>query len=389
MAVINISGIGDVVILPLWAGIPCQDNLSWLTEVQNSWNGNETTHQLRSSARRKITFQTFESSVNKANAFIDQYGNLAEIWAVPLWFEPITINSVSGQTINVPDTQFFDIESDGYVLVYKTENIFEVRQIAGISADQLSVYGDSLDSIYNSSSFVIPLKFGTIENSVTRTSSGHNNRSKITFEINDHTDNPGSTPTQYNGDDLYTDEIFKKGDTYDSELSTKVNRVDYSTGIFSKDRPWAYPRIVKPNYYLMFTQEEKYNFRRFLDRRKGRYKYFWEPTFEADLTATGTGTIGTSLEVINGTIVSAQQQRKNIAIYTKAGNWVPVVIDSFFTTGDNALLTLGSSLSIAYEDILYISFLGKKRFDTDDINLVFDGSLSFISVSINITEVNP
>jgi hypothetical protein len=99
----------------------------------------------------------------------------------------------------------------------------------------------------------------------------------------------------------------------------------------------------------------------------GRQHEFYMPTWQADMIPVG-GIAGTTLTV-EGTetdsVYSGSTVWKAVAIRKTDGTWLTSLVTDIAPSGGNSVLTLGSSLTVAADDIDQVSWLPLWRFSSD------------------------
>ena len=379
---------GDLALLPLEASIVSSEILEWKTDLFISDNGTEDREKLRANARRKIFYKFFENYVNKIPGLITEYGAYDQLWAVPLWMERQYIGSVTlGTTVISCTTDIYDFRDLSLALLYESRDKWQIIEIDTVGGSQLNL--TSLTGAFTAA-YLFPVRIGTIVKNILRESTGWNVKSELVFEIVDVLDPAESVPSQYLSNDYYTDEIFKIGPTYNSNIQNNMKRIDFELGKIYKVFPWTNNRIVKPFYNMFETQQEIFDFRQQLTRRSGKYRSYWEPTFEVDLTNQSIGLVEDILLISSNGFLDWDKQREHLAIVDTSGTWfLREIISTNQDSSTIVSLTLDSNLDIQSSTIDTISFLGLRRYNTDSIELKWDRGAPVMETTVNTIEISP
>lgn len=390
MAKIITNLFGELALLPIPARVPLRETLEWRTDLMTSFNGTENRLRLRNHPRQTFLYNLPETASVKPSAFIAQYGALGLKWAVPLWAEAQHLGTVlmNLQTI-LCDTTNYDLRAQSLALLYQNATQWQVVEIDTVATGELTLVGYT-DAFQNA--YLIPLRLGHIEGSPERTSNGYEAETQLRFEIEDIQALAEDAPAQFLGRDLYLTPGLFTNDALSHEISTRVDRVDYALGKVARRTPWRYNRDTRPKNVLCEGAAEVRAYRKWLMRRAGRFRPFWEPTFENDLRHKASGTVTNVLPVqaADG-LLDWLPLRNHIAVLTSGGTWLCRTINSAaLKTGDASTveLTLDSALNVAAGNIHAVSFLGLRRLDTDRVELNWRGN-SVVASTVNTVEIQP
>jgi len=379
---------GDLALLPLEALAVTKEVLEWSTDLFISNDGTEDAQKLRANARQKIYYKFFENHEDKVPGFITEYGAYTELWSVPLWMERQYLGVISsGGTTLLCVTDIYAFQDSSLALLYESPTSWQVIEINTVGGTQLNLL-TALESF--NQAYLMPIRICTIINKINRSSNGYNINSDLGFEVIDVLDTVEIVPDQYLSDDYYGGTLFKDSDRYSSIISNNMQKVDFTLGKILKRFPFTNNRIARPFYNLFETQQEVFDFRRYLTRRCGRYRPYWGPTFEIDLVNNDVSFITDVLYIVSDGFLDWDKQRENIAIFTKAGVWLlRAIINTAQITPTSVALNLDSALNISPDDIDTISFLGFHRFNTDVIELNWSKGGTVMETKINTIEVSP
>ena len=236
----------------------------------------------------------------------------------------------------------------------------------------------------------MPARIGSVAGVPTKKLFGHDAQISIGFNFIDNLSfGSGTTPTQFLGEDLYTDETLL-GESLDDPYSTRIDVLDYETGPFSQFSPWKYVKKKRTLKYVLQGMSEINTFRKWLHRRAGRQKPFWIPSFEDDLRVSQTTLISNSILIYDDNYLTFSSERKHICIFFTDGTFVIRTINS--AAQQDAIQTnlqLDTTLGgIDPSLIRGISYLSLRRLDTDKVDLNWLSNRVVIA-DIPIIEIAP
>ncbi len=388
MAKVTTALFGDLAFLPFPAQAPMTEVLEWNTDLMTSFNGTENRIQLRNHPRQTLTYEIAERQVGKLRAYLTYYDAMRLKWAVPLWAEVQFLGTVVTNTQIIScNTTNYDFRAGSLALLYQNNDVWQVVSVAEVGADSITIegYTDGFQSAY-----LMPVRLGYIRDNVERSSNGYEGDTKVRFEIEDILALPESIPGQFLGSDLYLEPGLFADGRQAQTLTTRTDRVDYELGLVDLRRPWKYNRDIRVKHVICDGAAEVRAWRRWLMRRAGRLRAYWEPTFENDLRHTSTGTVTDKLW-INHTDGFNQwgNGRTHIAIRTFSGVWYCRTVTGIATPAPAVVqLSLDTALNIPASSIQQVSFIGLRRLDTDRVELNWLGN-SVIRASVNTVEIRP
>ena len=195
-------------------------------------------------------------------------------------------------------------------------------------------------------------------------------------------------PAQYLGLDIYYEPSLIEGDALNEEIVTAIDMTDPGLGPVAYYQPWTYNRPARGYRVTADGHAEAWALREWLHRRAGRYRLFWQPTFEVDMRPTSTGALTTSLRIAADEYLAYAEDRSHIAVETASG-WLPrAITDAVRLSASEIQLTLDSSLAINASDIKRVCFLSRRRLDTDRIELVWKGE-AVCQMAVATVEIKP
>lgn len=388
MAKVTTTLAGDLALLPLQPKAPVKEVLEWLTDVQTSRNGTEMRLELRVYPRQTFSYTVPEQAWQKNAGFNVQFGALSEDWAVPIWTESQYIGAVSvADTLNCV-TDVYDFRDTSLALLWQAPDKWQVIEIVTVGDGVLNLLEDT--EVFTGA-YLMPLRIGHVVNAIGRRATGHNVETQVIFEIDDNTAFQIELPDQFLDDDLYFTVPLLDGDKLDYDLQTRIDTVDFELGLIARRAPWKYNRVVRAFNVLCETPQEVRNFKGWLMRRAGRYRQFWEPSFENDFQKQSTGTVNSAILVAKDGIFDWDQiaDRAHIGIELDNG-WEVRTVTSITNVGAQQVqLNLDTSLGgVNATRIKRISWLGLKRLNSDQCEMNWIGN-GVMQATVPVIEIAP
>ena len=388
MAKVVTSLYGELAIIPRQSEVPIRETMEFLTDVMESYNGSEQRLQLRAKARRTLAYSVPLQAAHLAGAFNTEWGGLRKEWAVPIWTESQYIGTVlENQNTLVCNTDYYDLRDDSLALLYTGCDEWQMLEIDTVAPGLLNLTTTTQPM---KGCWLVPVRLGWIGDKIERPINGYNGKSNILFEIDDTREyTPDAAVLQYAGDDFYTESGLLSGGNVDRIIEQRLDENDFDLGIIARRSPWSHARIGTPYRQILQGHEQVFKYKQFLQRRAGRFRRFWLPSFEINMRVINTGEIGNKLIIRSDSYMEYAQNRKHIAIQLMSGDWYPMEIVSAVQTSADAIeLTLPYSLYVTKEYVARVSYMGLHRLDADRIELNW-ASNNTVDIEVRILELTP
>jgi hypothetical protein len=368
---------------------PAQEQLQWNTTVVTANDGTEQRIRLRKHPRQgiKANYPIHVKDMPKIENSI--YTWLSRRWAVPLWTEAQSVGNIAANATSITiDTTKTDFRANSLAYIYESNDKNITVEVISVAAGAITLRLP-LTSGY-SSAWVMPARIGMVTGVPTKKLFGHDMSINIGFSFTDNLSfGSGTAPTQFLGEDLYTDETLL-GDVLEDPYSTRIDSVDFDTGSFTQFSPWKYTKKKRTLKYILQGMSEINIFRKWLHRRGGRQKPFWIPSFEDDFRVSQTTLISTSILIYDDNYLTFSSARKHICIFFTDGTFLTRTITS--AAQQDALQTnlqLDTALAnIAPSTIRRISYLSLRRLDTDKVDLNWLSN-RVVTADIPVIEITP
>lgn len=379
---------GDLAFLPLQPAAPIAETLEWLSDVFQSQNGTESVLQLRDAPRQSFSYTIPEQAWQKEAGLNVEYGALSSLWGIPIWTEAQFLGAVAPTSTLAATVDVYDFRDASLCFLWQDENTYQVLDIATVGAGVLNL---SEPTNAYTGAWLMPMRVGRVTGSISRKNKSDNMMTSVAFRCEDNATIPdASAPTQYLGDDIYFDNPLDAGSGVDRVVNTRIDLIDYSLGIVSQRAPWLNNRIDYQRNVLCSSPEEVREFKQWLQRRAGKVKRFWEPSFDNDLRKQSTGTVNSTFLVARDNLTDwSALPRKNVAFELDDGSWLASGVTSItIVSGTQVQLNLGTALAVPASRIRRVSWLGLKRLNTDRVELSW-GPGGIMQANMMVTELNP
>lgn len=239
------------------------EQLQWMTELHQAYNGDEDRYMLRDAPR-----QSFNINLGNGDIFRN---DIRGLFAIPLhWCANLALAG-TGTTIEVQDLLSPMDLREGYALV--DGQVVEILAVDNNNIELAEEITLSQDSV------IVPLRICIIDNDALINAGYSRLGYSITFNVLAE-DSPyfvSSADAQYKNDDVVLTPILAQSNSIDINVTQHQNIVDNYVGGFQYYTHHDKARHSLPQTYLPKNRQELSDFREFLFRRCGRYRQFWMP----------------------------------------------------------------------------------------------------------------
>lgn len=381
--------LGTLPLVPLQARAPMRETLAFLTDIMTSYNGTEGTRlRLRNKPRQRFDTDVSAPPEWSKDVYNTVRGNLSLPWLVPAWSQPRSVGTLTaGTTVVACDTQYADFRVGSPVLLVGACNTWFVTLVDSMDAVSLTLVDPTTELMRGA--YAVPLHPGRLIGNAQKETSGYGASWRLNYEVDDNLYLEPDAPDQYHGDDIYLEPSLLSDGSLSEQPSINTETYDGETGAVKTYPTWTYPRNVRAHRAVTETDEEAWALRQFIYRRAGRYRPFWQPTFENDVRLAQAGALADTVLVRDDSRNPFAQDRINLAFGLRDGTWLPrrVIADAAAGVGIRQL-TLESPLTVQAADVMAISYLGFKRLNTDTIELNWLGN-SRCELAVPVLELTP
>lgn len=377
-----------IVMIPFQAELPWSESLEWKTNVLTTNDGSEQRIRLRKKARQSVTANYPIPAEYTAKSFNMLYGWAQRTWAVALWSETQYIGTVNpGVTAIYCDTANYDFRPNSLVCLWQSNEMNEVIEVEEVFADNISLKRVLTGNYDNA--ILMPVRIGVASTSISRKTNGYTSNAHIEYDFKDNIDLNPSAPIQYLGYDIYFDRSLMPGDSLEDKFISRIDVVDYETGIVDHFPSWKYNKRARNVQFINEDPQETWVFRKWLHRRAGRLRPYWLPTFEENFRIAMQGNVGSTIKCQPDDYRNLGDDHNHIAIQYEDGSWVARTITGHSVeTGGLINIAIDTALNVDAKFIRLISFLTLHRLDTDKVDIEFVGNGVNVS-TIRLIEIKP
>lgn len=371
--------------LTLQPQAPAKESLAWKTDVMESMNGSEDRLQVRLSPRQQFQLSYPANAKETARAFNTIYGERGEQWIVPVWSQAQHLGSVAAGLTTLTAATTFEFRASSLAILWQSTDRWQVVGVDLVGSGNITL--SSLTEAFDNA-WLMPVRFAHMASNPQKKLNGYEAEWQITFDVDDNASLTVADPTQYLGDDIYFDVSLLSGDSLTDDVVARIDKHDEELGVVTYIDPWLHNRVGRTHRVLAANAAEAWTMRQWLHRRAGKYKQFWQPSFEVDLRLLSTGTIVSNIIVSQDEYERFASTRTHLAI--QAGSaWYARAITGITKLDENRIqLTLDSALNIAASSVLRVCYLGLKRLDTDRVEISWIGG-GVAQTEFRIVELSP
>lgn len=387
------------------------ERIGYLTGVIESKNGTEQRSRLRKYPRRQLSYKCLlaDGSDVKRNAIqraafhnATTFG-MSKVWLIPINQDArrLGYTVASGTTAINVDTQYHDYCVNGYVLIHKAFDNYEIVRVASLTNSSITLVAPTANE-WGAGAAIMPMRQciagqETIEGNI------------ITYELEEQTslwdvlvqDNADSRKVPYVPTDVYKGyDVYKVQSDFEQDTSAEIynpqRRLDAQVGIFRQDSRYAVTKERMPFSLLLKSKLEIAEFIGFLDYRAGKLNPFWYPSFSMDLQLTLDGTADdNTIRVVNtgySTYMNSTTLRKDLMFMRNDGTYFFRRITGASDNGDGTeTISLDQSMGADFTttDFKYICFLKFVRLDSDvfEINYLTSDIATVTTKTIDLFEI--
>lgn len=383
---------GEVVLLTSPTLVGASESIAFKTDIFESKNGSEIRIPLKDKARQTLGFSSIALKEEIAKNFNVQWGGIRKSWAVPLAQESQFVGKVVSETIVVDEQEVSqtsvlcrtDIFSfyDGCLALLKNDTEQVLIEVQKVEIDRLVI----ANAVNIANAKLYPVRVCFIRGDIARQVTNFYSHSSITFVVIDEPEVEENVPDQFLENDLHKFCLMLDGGSLEATISQNQNIIDNEVGVIYQGTDWNFARYSKHYRTVLRGPKELYAYRQFLFRRRGKYRAFWLPTYEANMRCKSTGLISAVMLIEADQYKQLADRRKHIAIKSN-GTWTAhTIIASALVTGSNVQITITPALNENASSIERISYLGLHRFDADSVDLNYQGA-GLVEVTIPILEI--
>lgn len=352
------------------------------TFVHRSWairseDGSEQTgSEGGNHPRRMFEFNITMMSEHEINTFENlMFAWHARFFAVPHWAEQSYLESpiVAGDDTLEFDTAGMTLEVGGLVAVYQDFENYEVREIASVAGDLVTVT-TAFDFPWPVNTRVMPCFVALANEDVSGSyDTTRVARMPVSFECEPSqtagNTETGAAPLTYRGFELYLGKI-----NWNASLSfgfrSDQKKIDMNVGKFGSTSTSGYSVYRRAHNWTLFTGEDAQLFRQFLGRRQGVAVPVYMPSGKPDFILAAPSVEDDDFLTVrdNGytDLVGAHPARRDIIVHFNDGTYITRRITSAVNVVGGTRLNLDAmhGRPITADLVMRISYLTLYRFES-------------------------
>lgn len=374
-----------------WVDGSLVERYSFLTDVIESKSGKEQRIKLRKHPRRQIESKilTASSDDNEKNAlqrmlFHNQtFFGMSKTWLVPVCadYERLSYNLSPGSSSINLDTRYKDYSVNGYVMLFKDYNDYEIVRISSMTTSSLTLVAPTTKS-WSSGSTIAPMRQSVVgqETIAGVVIVNEVEAESVLWDVLVQ-DNIQNRTTTYSPTELYRGyDVYNIGTDFSVENQLEIynpqRRLDADVGIFKLDSRYKITKTRTDLNLLLKSKKEISEFIGFYFYRSGKLKPFWYINQSKDLQIAQSGSSSdTTIKIKDigySLYVREADSRRDVAFIKNDGTKVFRRITGSSGNGNGTeTLTIDSPLgfNFASTDFQRISFIRFVRLDSDLLEL--------------------
>lgn len=374
------TNFGEVILLTSPALVGAVESVGFKTDIFESKNGTEQRTPLKDKARQTLNFDSVAVQKEVASVFNSQWGGIRHNWAVPLFHELQFVGDVSADFV-MCRTDIFSFY-DGCLALLKNDTEQVLVEVEVVENDRLLL----ADVVSIANAELYPVRVCFISGDISKKINNFIARSSISFVVIDEPEVQESVPAQFLAQDIYWFQLLLSSGSLEVTLSQQQNMINNEVGVIFQNSDWDFARYSKQYRAIIHSAEDLYAYRQFLFRRKGKYRPFWLPTYEANMRCKSTGFISSVMLIESDQYKQLGDARKHIAVRSNQTWTAHTITASALVSGSTVQVTVSPALNKNASSIERISYLGLHRLDADSIDLHYQGAGN-VEVTVPILEI--
>lgn len=362
---------------PDWAN-NVTETLSWLTDVQQAYDGNQTRLVCREAPRRQWEFTAIAYERERQILEAALYDWTARRWALPVWTDVTWLTSAlqAGLDIVPIDTVNLDFRVGGIAVLWSSAWRYELVEISDVATGAL-VLKNPTTKAWAKGDRIYPCRTAMLTEapSLPRLSD-RLIKAQVRFLAAEPCDWPAVAPmTSYLGYPVLetrTDEPEDMAATHGRQMTL----IDNDIGIPLINDPTGLPWPTQAFYWLLSGRQTRAKHRSLLYWLQGRANALWLPTWMDDIELTIEVTsISTTLSIVwigYARFLHQRPGRRHLRIELKDGTvWYRRVTGSVEVDDENETLSIDTALgrSIKPSQVRQISWMMLATLNTDNVDI--------------------
>lgn len=380
---------------PDWAS-GVLESLEWRTNILRAHSGAEQRRQLRALPRMELSFDALFNRDSARRLDNLMWGWQNRSFGIPFWPDKTyTTGDIASGSYAIPVvTAGRSFRVDTLVVLYLTEDIYEVAEIETVSPTSLTVKS-AIAGFWVTGSLVMPAFVGHLPSAVAmRRITDTTLTGSVTF-LGDPRTNSGYLTSGVAAASLNSTEVITKRPNWSSETNWEY-QFEFGTVDFGGMLNWVgtetTPRILRQMRWLFSNRNEINDFRALLGRLKGMAKAVYIPSWNDDMSILST--VAASDQSIRVTdfgferFVGAAPARDGLMIRLRNGSVFYRQITGVSSLSGNTYISFAGALGVDVQpiDVVAVHLMSKFRLASDRIDIKWEtntvavAEINFLSV---------
>ena len=287
------------------------ERIEWLTDINESWSGEEQRIKLRELPRRAVEFGfkllRYDRSLTDAMLWQNVYRHDDPTsllkWTVPFWWDlQLLTGDLDAEDTNIPcTTENYAFVAGGKAVIISatrlydrksalTPDDYEVVTISAVNADSIDIDPD-LDNGWSEGDYIIPAGTGILAGEIAiddQSLAGKYFTGRARLQCDPESINvEGVIMTAFNDYKIFPIETMNQ---ISSIFEDALLAYDNLTGTPNITRRRLYPPVLFNCQIEFKTRAEIQDFRDYIDEFEGRWQPFWLPSWNHDIRPVSEGT---------------------------------------------------------------------------------------------------
>lgn len=359
---------------PNWAQ-PMTEQLSWLTDVMEAYDGTEQRVELRTYPRRELSYEVtaYQQDQQRMDAILFDWQ--ARIFALPIWMDVgFTQAAVAvDDTVIQVNTDDLDYHANGLAVLLHGSGSFETVEIESLTSTQL-ILKRPLQQSWPANTRIYPARTARMQQTqrVAHLSPALAD-GLFTFSIVDNDNDPAvESAASYRSIPVLEIRPKVQG-VAGADYQRKISVIDHDVGIQTVDDASGKPVSTRDYHWVEHGRPAISALRAWLFARKGRLMPIWIPTWRMDITLVSdvlANALSIDIAHISYTrFLTHSVNRRDVRIQLVDGSVFYRRITDAADNGSYETLTIDADMgvSITPDDVSMISFMELHRLGSDAI----------------------
>lgn len=356
--------------------------LEWLTDVQEAQEGSEVRESVRIAPREKYYAEYFaRDDLDRMALKAMVMGAQMRYFGLGVWIEARRIGAVAAgaEWIEV-DTRWASYRDGGYAMLrggdWREAEIVTILEVQAGGLTLSAPVKASFDAPY-----IMPLRIARIEGTPGYEERASHLAYAVGFAVDDNepvTSEPSAV--QYKGFDTLLAPYWVSGQIAKRRIIRPAEMIDGETGRVMVDPHGEWGRLAAEEArFAPRTRQATWELRRWLQRRAGRMRPVWVPSFQRDVRLRepfGAGDVVLTIEHMSYThMLFDNPQYRHLAFFRNSGEiLLREIIDCAVSAeGDHEYITINDGLGFGgtAADFRAVSFLSLCRLAADRVEIAW------------------